>query len=129
MTTQIERGLQAEVCMRLGRFPVVYAAIPNGLWIPARSEQEKALVARIMARMRNDGQITPGAGDLAVIGPRGGMYVELKRPASRDLFGRRPRGRLSEEQKLFRDRCLSAGVEYLVADCWADIECRLYTLY
>ena len=115
--------------MRLGRFPVVYAAIPNGLWIPARAEQEKALVARIMARMRNDGQITPGAPDLFVAGAKGALCVELKRPVSHDLFGRKPRGRLSPEQKVFRDRCVAAGVEYLVADCWEDVECRLYQLF
>lgn len=115
--------------MRLGRFPVVSAAIPNGLWIPARSEQEKALVARIVSRMRNDGQITPGAPDLFVAGARGALCVELKRPVSRDLFGRKPKGRLSPEQKAFRDRCVAAGVEYLVADCWPDVESRLYSLF
>ena len=129
VTSQLERTLQTEVLYRLNRYPVVCAAIPNGLWVPAHNEQERALVARIVNRMKSDGMMTPGAGDLAVIGPRGGMYVELKRPASRDLFGRKPRGRLSPEQKVFRDRCVAAGVEYLVADCWEDVECHLYQLF
>ena len=55
--------------------------------------------------------------------------VELKRPASRDLFGRKPRGRLSPEQRAFRDRCVDVGVEYLVAECWEDVQCRLGELF
>ena len=129
MTTQAERSLQTEVLLRLRRYPVVAAAIPNGLWLPAHTEQERALVARIISRMKSDGMMTPGAGDLAIIGPRGGMYVELKRPASRDLFGRRPKGRLSPEQRAFRERCVDVGVEYLVAECWEDVQCRLAELF
>jgi VRR-NUC domain-containing protein len=125
VSAQLERSLQAEVLLRLGRFPVVCAAIPNGLWIPARTEQEKALVARIIARMRNDGQITPGAPDLFIAGARGALCVELKRPVSRDLFGRRPKGRLSPDQMAFKARCESAGVPYLVAYGWDDIASRL----
>ena len=53
------------------------------------------------------------------------MCVELKREASRDLFTKRPRGRLSPEQKAFKQRCFDAGVGYLVAYCWEDVECCL----
>jgi hypothetical protein len=125
MTTQLERSLQTEILYRLNRYPVVPIAVPNGLWIPARSEAEQALVARIVRRMKDDGMLTPGAPDLVLLGRRGALCVELKRPVSRDLFGRKPKGRLSPDQKLFRDRCTAAGVPYLVAYDWADVESSL----
>jgi len=129
VTTQLERGLQSEILYRLNRYPVVAAAIPNGLWIPSRDDKERALVARIVARMKSDGMLTPGAPDLVLLGARGALCVELKRPASRDLFGRRPKGRLSPEQKEFRSRCERAGVRYVVACDWADVEGSLGELY
>jgi len=125
MTTQLERALQSEILYRLNRYPVVAAAIPNGLWIPSRDEQERTLVARIVARMKSDGMLTPGAPDLVLLGAKGALCVELKRPASNDLFGRKPKGRLSPEQKAFKQRCADAGVGYLVAYDWADVECSL----
>jgi len=45
------------------------------------------------------------------------------------LFGRKPKGRLSPEQRSFRDRCVDAGVEYLVAYCWEDVQAVLPELY
>ena len=129
MTTQLERSLQTEILLRLGRYPVVAIPSCNGMYIPSRNEAEAALVARIINRMKSDGMLLPGAPDLVLLGEKGSLCVELKRPASRDLFGRKPRGRLSPEQKIFRDRCVAAGVEYLVADCWSDVESRLYSLF
>lgn len=124
-----ERNLQTEIMLRLNRFPVVAVPVPNGAWLPARNEQERVLVARIVNRLKADGQLTPGSPDLILLGEKGAICCELKRPASRDLFGRKPRGRLSPEQKVFRDRCVAAGVEYLVADCWEKVECHLYQLF
>ena len=95
----------------------------------AHDDQERDLVRRIVARMRNDGMLTPGAPDLVIMGEKRAVCVELKRPASRDLFGRKPRGRLSPEQRAFRDRCVDCGVEYLVADCWEDVAAVLPELY
>jgi hypothetical protein len=129
MTTQLERGLQTEIMLRLSRYPVVCAAIPNGLWLPAHTESERVLVARLIARMKSDGMLTPGAPDLVLMGARRSVCVELKRPASRDLFGRKPKGRLSPEQQAFRQRCIDADVEYLVADCWEDVQAVLPELY
>ena len=65
----------------------------------------------------------------AGLGARGSLCLELKRPASRDLFGRKPRGRLSPDQKAFKQRCSDAGVRYLVAYDWADVECSLDGLF
>ena len=129
MTTQLERNLQTEILYRLARYPVIACAIPNGIFLPAHTEPERVLVRRIVARMRDDGMLTPGAPDLVIAGEKRAVMVELKRPASRDLFGRRPKGRLSPEQRSFRDRCVDAGVEYLVADCWEDVQHILPDLY
>lgn len=129
MTTQLERSLQAEVMLRLNRYPVVAVPSANGMYLPAHNEHERALVARIVNRMKSDGMMTPGAPDLVLLGERGALCVELKRPVSRDLFGRRPKGRLSPEQKDFRDRCERVGVKYLVATSWAEIEPELDGLW
>lgn len=129
MTAQLERALQTEVMYRLNRYPVIAVPIPNGTWIAPRGEEEHRIAGRLVARAKADGMLLPGAPDLVLLGERGSLCVELKRPASRDLFMRRPRGRLSPEQKAFRDRCVAAGVEYLVADCWEDVECHLYQLF
>jgi hypothetical protein len=129
MTTSLERSLQTEVLLRLNRYPVVVVPSVNGMWIPAHNDAERALVARIVTRLKNDGALLPGVSDLCIAGAKGALMVELKRPASRDLFGRKPRGRLSPEQRAFRDRCVDAGVEYLVAECWEDVQCRLGELF
>src|SRR4051794_11634306 len=125
MTTQLERSLQTEILLRLGRYPVVAVSVPNGVYIPSRNADEAAIAARIINRMKSDGMLPPGAPDLVLLGAKGALCVELKRPTSRDIFTRRPKGRLSPEQKVFRDRCEEAGVEYLVAYDWADVECSL----
>ena len=129
MSTQLERGLQTEILYRLNRYPVVAIPIPNGIWLPSHNEAEKAVVARLMARMKSDGMLTPGAPDLVLMGEKGALCIELKRSASRDLFGRKPKGRLSPEQKAFQQRCVNCGVEYLVASSWEDIEYIIPELY
>lgn len=129
MTTQLERSLQTEVMLRLNRYPVVAVPSANGMYLPARDEAERVIVARVVQRMKTDGMMTPGAPDLVLLGGRGALCVELKRPVSRDLFGRKPKGRLSPEQKEFRDRCAAAGVRYVVAHCWADVEGSLEGLW
>ncbi len=129
MPTQIERSLQTEVLYRLNRYPVVAVPSANGMYLPARDPDERAIVARIVNRMKTDGMLTPGAPDLVLAGAKGCLMIELKRPVSRDLFGRRPKGRLSPEQKDFRDRCERAGVRYVVAYDWADVEGSLGGLW
>jgi len=129
VSTQLERGLQTEILYRLNRYPVVAIPVPNGIWLPSHNEAERVVVARLMARMKSDGMLTPGAPDLVIAGERGAVMCELKRPASRDLFGRRPKGRLSPEQKAFEQRCVDCGVEYLVASSWEDIAAVLPELY
>jgi len=129
MTTQLERALNAEVAWRLKAYPCLYVPIPNGTYLPARTDAERAIVARVINRMKADGQLVPGSPDAIVLGAKGALCLELKRPVSRDLFMRRPKGRLSPEQKDFRERCERVGVRYLVAYEWEDVECSLEGLW
>jgi hypothetical protein len=126
---QLEKTLQQEVLLRLRLYPVIPVVVPNSIYFPARTEAERSIISRVVSQMKNDGMLVPGSPDLILLGERGGLCVELKRPASRDLFGRRPKGRLSPEQRAFRDRCVDVGVEYLVAECWEDVQCRLAEIY
>ena len=129
VTTQAERSLQTDILYRLARYPVVAIPVPNGIWLPAHNEAERTVVARLMARMKSDGMLVPGAPDLVLMGEKRALCIELKRSASRDLFGRKPKGRLSPEQKTFQQRCIDCGVEYIVAEDWAAVECVLPELY
>jgi hypothetical protein len=129
VTTQLERTLHLEIAYRLKRYPVVLAAIPNGLFIPSRDEAERNIAARIIRRMKSDSMLTPGAADMVLVGAKGALFLELKRPSTRDLFTVRPKGRLSPEQREFQSRCAAAGVRYVVAYDWADVECSLGGLW
>lgn len=129
MTTQLEKALTQEVMYRIKRYPVIAVPVPNSVYFPARTEAERSIISRVVSQMKNDGMLVPGSPDLILLGEKGALCCELKRSASRDLFGRRPRGRLSPEQRAFRDRCVDVGVEYVVAECWEDIQCRLPEIY
>ena len=126
---QAEKALHQEVLLRLRLYPVIPVVVPNSIYFPARSDAERSIISRVVAQMKNDGMLVPGSPDLILLGERGALCCELKRSASRDLFGRRPKGRLSPEQRAFRDRCVDVGVEYVVAECWEDVQCRLSELY
>jgi VRR-NUC domain len=129
MTALIERSLQVEIAYRLKRYPVVAVPVPNGLWVPSHNEGERAVVARIINRMKTDGMLVPGSPDLCIAGAKSAIFVELKRSRTRDLLTVRPKGRLSPEQREFRDRCERAGVRYVVAYEWADVERSLGGLW
>lgn len=120
---QIERALQAEVMLRIQHAPVdaLVIPIPNGVWLPARTEQEKSLVARLIARMKADGQLVPGAADLLVLARDFAGAIELKRPAGKTLLGKTPRGRASVAQLTFQARCAAAGVPYAICTSWAEV--------
>ena len=123
MNAQYERTLQTEIMWRTKRLPIIAAPIPNGIWLPAHNEEEKRLIARLVARMKSDGMLVPGLPDLAVLWKGGGGFLELKRPASKDLFGvRAPAGRLSDAQKETADRCRAIGINYAVAQHWSEVE-------
>ena len=123
---QAERTLQQEIMLRLntGRWPLIALPIPNGLWIPARSEAEKNLVARIIARMKADGMLLPGAPDIIVLWPAGGAI--LKRARSRDLFGRvAPAGRPSAAQSELAARAARLGINHAFVSSWEELRARL----
>ena len=126
MTDQYERTLQTEIMWRANRLPLIVAPIPNGIWIPTRDDAEKALVGRIVNRLKNDGMLLPGVADLSVVWRGGGGFVELKRPASKDLFGvRKPAGRSSDPQKEFADKCQRLGVNHAICQTWDEVRDRL----
>lgn len=129
MIAQAERALQTEIMWKLARYPVIAIPIPNGTWLPVSrgegGDRERALVGKIINRMKATGMMVPGSPDLILLGAKGALCVELKRPASKDVSGRHQKGRLSPEQKAFRERCANAGVSYLVAYCWEDVQCSM----
>jgi len=129
MAALIEKALHQEVMLRLRPLPVVAFSVPNSVYLPARTEAERTMAARIIHQMKAAGQMTPGAPDIVVCGRHGTILAELKRSASRDLLTKRPAGRLSPEQREFRERCERAGVRYVVAHCWEDVEGSLEGLW
>jgi hypothetical protein len=143
MTAQYERALQQE-CLQRARFlPLKMTSNLNGIWIPPReggevecphchavfvSPEQKQLVARIINRLKTDGLMIPGTPDLTVVWPNGGGFIELKRPASKDLFGvRAPAGRLSDVQRLYADDCQRLRINHGVAHTWDDVRMHLQT--
>lgn len=123
---QAERVLQQEVTLRLRALGVLSFSVPNSLFFPARTEAERALIARVVSQMKNDGIITPGAPDLVIAGNGVVCFVELKTAGSRDLLGKTKRpGQLSDLQKEFRDRCADAGAPYYVCHSWDEVKAAL----
>lgn len=121
MTAQIERALQAEIMVRLRAWPVIALPIPNGIWIPARTAPERAMVARIISQMKANGLLVAGAPDLVLLWFQGAALVELKRPASRDLLTRRQRGRPTEAQAAIAERAAELGVRHAYVTSWDEL--------
>lgn len=119
---QIERALQQEVLLRLRAWPVLAIPVPNSMYMPG---VDKALIARIIGSMKRSGMLVPGAADLILCWSVGCACVELKRPATRDLLTKRPKGVLNDEQQAFRARCEALGINYAVVTSWADLEWHL----
>jgi len=125
MADQIERSIQSEIMLRIraAAMPVMALPIPNGIWIPTRSDDEKDIVRRIVRRMKEDGLLLPGALDLSFHWHGGGGIMDVKRPASKDLFGhKKPAGRPSPDQKELVKRAAELGVNYAFVHSWQ--ECR-----
>lgn len=128
MTAQIERALQAEVMLRIkaAALPVIAVPVPNSIYFPARNEAERKIIARVVAQMKATGQLEPGAFDIACFWANGGGgMIELKRPATRDLFRKRPAGRPSDEQIEMAERATSLGVNHAFCTSWDDVRARL----
>jgi phosphoketolase len=112
---QEERSLQAEVMLRLRAWPIIAIPIPNGIWLPARTEAEKTLAARLIHTMKAMGMLTPGAFDLSLHWCDGSALVELKTE----------RGKLSDEQRAFAERAEHCGVRWAVVRSWDEMHARL----
>jgi hypothetical protein len=125
---QEERALQAEIMLRLSSrtWPVIALPIPNGIYLPAHNEAERAIVVRIVNRMKSDGMMTVGAPDLVILWRAGGALVELKRPRSRDLLGRlTPAGRPSAAQSELAERARRLGINHAFISSWDELRQRL----
>jgi hypothetical protein len=123
-----ERILQKELMLRFDaeKWPVLAFPIPNGLWIPAHNEAEKRIVARIIARMKADGMLVPGAPDIALFWRGGSALVELKKPASKDIFGRRsPAGRPTQEQRNVCAKAAELDVHHLYCHGWDEMRAAM----
>jgi len=120
MTVQAERYLQREILIRLraSRLPVLAIPIPNSIYFPARTEAERRIIARVIGQMKNEGTIMPGASDLILIWASGAACVEIKRPATSGLLGKRPAGRPSDAQLAFAEDCAAVGVRYAIVESW-----------
>jgi hypothetical protein len=124
---QAERYLHQEVMLRLGslRPSCVIVPVPNGAWLPARTPAERNLVARLIARMKAEGQMLPGAADLLCLWDDGCGAIELKRPAEQTLLGKRPAGRPSDAQKEFAALCAMQRVRHTYATSWVEVQAAL----
>ncbi len=129
MRDQLERSIQSEIMLRIraAAMPVMALPIPNGIWIPTRSDDEKEIVRRIVRRMKEDGLLLPGALDLAFVwGGGGGGIMDVKRPASYDLFRhRKAPGRPSVDQKELVKRAAELGVNYAFVHSWQECHQKL----
>lgn len=127
MTTQIERALQQECMVRLhsaavrGELRAVIYPIPNGVYMPARTNVERTLTARIVHQLKVQGGMTPGAPDLVCLAKHGSGGIELKRPEQNLLFEKRRRGVLSPAQREQRDRFAALGINWAVCTSWEEV--------
>jgi hypothetical protein len=122
---QAERSLQEEFLWRLKQYPVLAFTTPNGLYIPCRTDDERRIRARLIARMKADGMLLAGAPDLVLLWQNGAALVETKRPAFKDIFGYHPAGSPSEDQKQFAVRAQQLGLRHAYCSTWHHLEDRL----
>lgn len=120
---RIERGLQAEIVLRLKAAGIFYIPIPNGVFLPVHTDAERIIARRIIDAMKSQGEMEPGAYDLVIFGANGrGGLVELKREAGTDMLGRKvTAGQLSQAQRTFRDRARAAGIPEAVCRSWNEV--------
>jgi hypothetical protein len=122
---QAERSLQEEFLWRLKAYPVLPLVTPNGLWIPARTDDERLIRARIINRMKTSGMLLNGAPDLVLLWQGGAGLIETKRQGFTDIFGYHPPGTPSEDQKQFADRAKRLGIHHAYCSTWNHLEDRL----
>ena len=118
-SVQTEKSLQEEILLRLRPYPIIAIAVPNSVYIRTDTEDQERTLGQVIGAMKRQGGMTPGAPDLVLLWAYGAGCVELKRPASIDLLGRRrPAGRPSSAQRSFEAECRRCGVHFCYADGW-----------
>jgi hypothetical protein len=123
---QAERSLQEEFLWRLKGYPVLPLITPNGLWIPARTDDERLIRARIINRMKTSGMLLNGAPDMILLWQGGAALVETKRPGFKDIFGYHPPGTASEDQQEFARRAERLGIRHAYCSSWEQLaDCLL----
>lgn len=122
---QSERILQEEFLWRLRAYPILPLVTPNGLYIPARTEGERAIKARIISRMKADGMLVPGASDIVLLWGGGAALVETKRPAHKDVFGTHAAGTPSQDQIEFQRRAQRLGINHAYCRSWEQLKAQL----
>ena len=98
----------------------------GGVWQGGQQRKltpQELIVARLINRMKADGMLIPGAPDWLILAPTT-RAMEFKRPATRTLLGRAPKGRLSEAQVAFNAKLDKAGIQHVEVYSWD--ECRGY---
>lgn len=122
---QAERSLQEEFRWRLKRYPVLAFTTPNGLYIPCRTDDERRIRARLIARMKSDGMLLAGAPDLVLLWCSGAALIETKRPGFKDIFGYHAPGMPSEDQIRFAERARALGLHHAYCSSWQQLEDKL----
>jgi hypothetical protein len=122
---QVERSLQGEFLLRLRRYPVMALTTPNGLYFPCRTDEERRLRARLIARMKAEGMLIPGMSDLVLLWDGGAALVETKRPAFRNLFGYHAPGTPSEDQVAFAARAERLRIPLAYCSSWPKLQDQL----
>jgi hypothetical protein len=127
VNARIEQSLQQEVMLQLrsaevrGMLRCLYYPIPNGVYIPARTGAEKTMAARIVAQLKNQGGLVPGAPDLVFLARGNSGAIELKRPEVRTLLDVYRKGTLSKAQREQRIRFESMGINWAICSTWAEV--------
>jgi hypothetical protein len=124
---QLERVLQIEVGWKLAAAKpnAVVFAIPNGVFLPTHGPKEEAIARRLIARLKAEGQMTPGAPDLVVLWDTGSGVIELKRDAQRTLLGRVQAGRPSATQRAVEAQCAALGIRHSYCHSWDEVHLTL----
>ena len=99
--THPESMIQSAICQLLQLHKLFFHSVPN----------ERKASPQAMGRLISMG-LRPGVGDLVVWWPHGIGYVEVKAP----------KGKQSENQKRFEDRCIKAGISYDVVYSVEDMQ-------
>src|SRR5262249_3044020 len=104
---QAERILRREIklMLQLEAPNCVIVPVPNIIPFPRSTPAQRVMMARVINNMKDDFELLPGAFDLVCLWDTGSGVVELKRPASKTLLGKRRAGAPSDDQKEFAAQC------------------------